>query len=543
MNVQNKTLFIADNLDIMRGIDSETIDLIYLDPPFNTKKEYKAPIGSPAEGASFKDIWTDDDIKDEWHGQIAEEHEALYQIIQSAEITQDTSMKIYLMAMAIRLFEMKRLLKPTGSIYLHCDPTASHYLKLVMDSLFGKDMFRSEIIWRRSNAHSKTTRQYGPIHDTLLFYSKSRTCTFHPGTRPYTKAYIESRFTKEDERGRYQTNYLTGSGQRHGDSGEEWRGFNPTAVNRHWAIPRSLRPYLPNEGLGMSSREMLECLFEQDLIVFPRRQGGQPMYKQYIGDGVPYQDIWAYQPNTRGVLFESDEHIDQDVKWLENEPEKTGYPTQKPLGLLSRIIETSSNPDEIVLDPFCGCATACVAAEKLGRRWIGIDISPSAEDITRIRLQDEVDDARFQPYSANWSRSLTNIVVSEDPPVRTDPPGPPRQLLLQDFFPRLPSAEYSQEQLLEFLSDKHRMYGNQEGKCNGCQVLFPFRNMTIDHFHPQSIIADPSHPDHHQIPQSIIANPDHPDNLQLLCGACNSTKGNRSQEDLINRLRENGIIS
>ena len=448
------------------------------------------------------------------------------------------------MAMAIRLFEMKRLLKPTGSIYLHCDPTASHYLKLVMDSLFGKNMFRSEIIWRRSNAHSKTTRQYGPIHDTLLFYSKSRTCTFHSGTRPYTKAYIESRFTKEDERGRYQTNYLTGSGQRQGNSGEEWRGFNPTAVNRHWAIPRSLRPYLPNEGIGMSSREMLECLFEQGLIVFPRRQGGQPMYKQYIGDGVPYQDIWAYQPNTKGVLFESDEHIDQDVKWLENEPEKTGYPTQKPVGLLSRIIETSSNLDDIVLDPFCGCATACVAAEKLGRRqWIGIDISPDAEDITKLRLQEEVDSARLEPDNPNWFNPLTHVIVSSDPPTRTQVTATPRQILITDLFRLPPPIEYSQEQLQEFRSNKHRMYGNQEGRCNGCNELLPFRNMTIDHIHAQSIIADPDHPYHVQIPQSIIADPDHPDNLQLLCAACNSTKGDRSQEYLINKLREDEIIS
>lgn len=510
MNVENRTLFIADNLDIMRGIDSETIDLIYLDPPFNTNKQYRAPIGSPAAGASFKDIWTDEDIKDEWHGQIAEEHEALYQIIQSAEITYDKSMKIYLMAMAIRLFEMKRLLKPTGSIYLHCDPTASHYLKLVMDSMFGKAAFRSEIIWRRSNVHSKTTRQFGPIHDTLLFYSKSRTCTFHPGTRPYTKAYIESRFTKSDQRGRYQTNYLTGSGQRNGESGEEWRGFNPTAVNRHWAIPRSLRSYLPNEGLGMTSREKLECLLEQELIVFPRKQGGQPMYKQYIGNGVPYQDIWAYQPNTKGALFESDEHIDQDVKWLENEPEKTGYPTQKPIGLLSRIIETSSNPDDIVLDPFCGCATACVAAERFGRQWIGIDISPDAEEITKLRLQEQVDNARLATDNPNWFNPLTHVIVSSDPPQRTDDTEAATQL-------NRPRAE----------TYKSELFGIQEGKCNGCLYSFPFRNMTIDHIVPR--VETGGIPD------------DRKENLQLLCGACNSTKGDRTQEYLIHKLRADGI--
>ena len=149
MNIKNRTLFIADNLDIMRGMNSDTIELIYLDPPFNSNRNYKAPIGSPAEGATFKDIWTDEDIKAEWHGQIAAEHEELYQIIQASEVVYDKSMKIYLTAMAVRFFEMKRILKRTGSIYLHCDPTANHYLKMVMDSLFGKQNFRNEIVWKR----------------------------------------------------------------------------------------------------------------------------------------------------------------------------------------------------------------------------------------------------------------------------------------------------------------------------------------------------------------------------------------------------------
>ena len=166
MNVKNRTLFFADNLDIMRGIDSETIDLIYLDPPFNTKKNYRAPIGSPAEGAEFKDIWTDEDIKYEWHGEIAEQNEELYQIIQASEATYDRSMRIYLTAMAVRLFEMHRILKPTGSIYLHCDPTASHYLKLVMDSLLGKGNFRNDIVWKRHNVHNDPNR-FGRIYDDL----------------------------------------------------------------------------------------------------------------------------------------------------------------------------------------------------------------------------------------------------------------------------------------------------------------------------------------------------------------------------------------
>lgn len=179
MNVKNRTLFIADNLEVMRGIDSETIDLIYLDPPFNTNKKFKAPIGSPAEGAAFKDIWTDEDVKHEWHGIIAETHQDLYQVIQAAETLYDKSMPIYLTAMAIRLFEMKRILKDTGSIYLHCDPTASHYLKLVMDSLFGKKNFRNEIIWHYSGWNSRLKKTFSSRHDTILFHGNSANHKFN----------------------------------------------------------------------------------------------------------------------------------------------------------------------------------------------------------------------------------------------------------------------------------------------------------------------------------------------------------------------------
>ena len=209
----------------------------------------------------------------------------MYAIIDAAGVAHGTRMKSYLIMMGVRLLEMKRILKDTSSVYLHCDPTASHYLKMLMDSIFGQGNFRSEIIWRRSNAHSKTKKQFGLIHDTLLFYSKSNKFVFHPGTRPYTTAYIQERFKHDDKRGRYQTNYLTGPGSRTGESGAGWRGFDPTKANRHWAIPRSLRKFLYNEGKGMSSHQKLEALYKQDLIVFPKKKGGQPMYRQYIWRG------------------------------------------------------------------------------------------------------------------------------------------------------------------------------------------------------------------------------------------------------------------
>ncbi len=487
-NWQNRTLWTGDNLDIMRGMNSESIDLIYLDPPFNSNRQFAAPIGSKAAGAAFKDTWALSDVDEAWHGEIADKDPTLYAIIDAAGLSHGKGMKSYLIMMAVRLLEMKRLLKLSGSVYLHCDPTASHYLKTLMDSIFGAGNFRSEIVWRRSNAHSKITKQFGPIHDTLLYYSKSEERIFHPGVRPYTRAYIEDRFKKRDEHGRYQTNYLTGPETREGESGESWRGFDPTSVGRHWAIPRSLREFLPSGGNGMSSHEKLECLYQQGFIVFPKKPGGQPMYKQYVGSGVPYQDVWAYQPNTRGVLYESDEHIDEDVKWLEAEPEKVGYPTQKPLGLLNRIIRTSSNKGDMVLDPFCGCATACVAAEKFGRQWIGIDLSPVAATLVKSRLKEEMG-------------LFYDVHHRADIPHRTD-------------LGKLPS----------YKTHKHTMYGKQEGICAGCLIMFPFRNMTIDHIIPQS-----------------KGGSDHLDNLQLLCGACNSMKGTRSQEEFIAQLKTAGM--
>ena len=539
MNVENRTLFIADNLDIMRGIDSETVDLIYLDPPFNTRREFQAPIGSPAEGASFRDIWTDEDIKDEWHGQIAEEHEALYQIIQSAETTYDKSMKIYLMAMAIRLFEMKRLLKPTGSIYLHCDPTASHYLKTVMDSLFGKQNFRNEIVWRRATAHNDPKR-YGNNSDRLLYYSAGGQPIWNGSAIvvPKSPEEIESAYPRCDERGGYRSADLTGPshGPSGGESSQSWSGYDINARGRVWSAPKTGTyakwiedNIIPNYRSIEGVHDRLDALNAAGLIYHPQR-GVWPGLKRYaVADtGNPVQSLFT---DISGFT-----NYNTGGEW-------TGYPTQKPLALLQRIIKASSNEGDIVLDPFCGCATACVAAEQLGRHWIGIDISPSAEVITKIRLQEEVDDPSYESNASGWFNPITDIVVSEDPPVRTDPPGPPRQLLFQDFFPRSLSAEYSQEQLQEFLSDKHRMYGNQEGKCNSCQYPLPFRNMTIDHIHPKIAIEDENHQYELEIPRFILNNPNHPENLQLLCGACNSKKGDRSQESLINSLREDGIIS
>ena len=463
MNVKNRTLFIADNLDIMRGIDSETVDLIYLDLPFNTKRQYKAPIGSPAEGAEFKDIWTDEDVKDGWYSEIAEAYPHIHQIIQAAEHTYDHSMMIYLMAMGIRLIEMQRILKPTGSIYLHCDPTASHYLKLTMDNLFGKDNFRNEIVWkRRVDTHNLSTKHMGRNHDVVFFYVKSPKSLYHLQYTEYDSEYIQSHYKYEDTKGLYRL--LPCTNESGGNKPYSFRG-----VTRAWRF----------------SESNMNKMYDSNLLV-QLRDDGPYYYKKYLSEakGVPLQSIW------------------NDIAPVRSAKEKTGYPTQKPLALLERIIKASSNEGDIVLDPFCGCATACVAAEKLRRQWIGIDISPAAEVITKLRLEEASQQGElFTPIQ------MSDVTVSSTPPQRTDPHEP------------------KQDKLPNYTVHKNYLYGIQEGFCNYCKDHLKIRHLTVDHIIPKT-----------------KGGTDHPSNLQLLCHSCNSTKGNRSEEYAIQRLKEKEII-
>ena len=455
MNVENRTLFIADNLDIMRGMDSDTIDLIYLDPPFNSKRQYKAPIGSPAAGASFKDIWTDEDVRDGWHSEIAEDYPQIHQIILASEHTYDHSMMIYLMAMGIRLIEMKRILKPTGSIYLHCDPTASHYLKFVMDSLFGRQNFRNEIVWYYGGPGALKTA-FPQKHDIIFFYSKTSPYFFNrqKGELP---SYLYQRARKDSD-------------------------------GRLWV----------DQNLGKLTDETIEKMKSEDRI-FETKTGGFRR-KQYLDEmeGSQINDVWNIPI------------INSQAK------ERTGYPTQKPLALLDRIIKASSNEGDIVFDPFCGCATACVAAERLGRQWIGIDISPSAETITKLRLTDEAETKAGRGTGVLKENQLplpfdplTDIHILTQPPLRTD----------------VDENEPQQQRLPNYRVHKNDLYGKQEGDCNGCREHFKIRNLTVDHIRPQS-----------------KGGTDHPDNLQLLCAACNSSKGKGTQAELDSRLKEQGVL-
>ena len=394
------TLYFGDNLHILRQyIPDESVDLIYLDPPFNSNATYNVLFRERSGEESAAQITAFDDT---WRWSI--ESERAYQdvITQQAGKIGDlltamraflgqNDMMAYLTMMAQRMVELHRVLKLAGSIYLHCDPTASHYLKLLLDAVFGAANFRNEIVWRRTNAHNNS-RVYGRIHDTVFFYSKGNKYYFNPQVRPYSKGYIDNMFRFEDDIGIYRHADATASGVRTGGSGQPWQGYNPTNAGRHWAIPAYLREELEERGESLTdliTQEVLDLALKHNLIHLPQKEGGQPAIKRYLSRryGTRLQDIWAYQPYTENMLWDTDEAIDEDVKWTQRSKTRR-YPTEKPEGLLSRVIRTSCPPDGVVMDPFCGCGTAVATAERLNRRWIGIDITHLAITLIRHRLHD-----------------------------------------------------------------------------------------------------------------------------------------------------------
>ena len=484
LNFADKTIWTGDNLDILRGMNSECVDLIYLDPPFNSNRDYAAPVGSQATGAAFKDTWTLSDLDVAWMGLIADEQPALAYTLKAAGYSHGKGMQSYLTMMAVRLLEMRRVLKDTGSIYLHCDPTASHYLKALMDSIFGAGNFRNEVIWKRTAGRSDANR-FGRVHDVLLFYA-GHGATWNRQYTTHDPDYVARAYRNKDKKGRWQSDQLTASGLRYGESGEPWRGVDPGQVGRHWNTPtkggmndfiiaNGWIPGWPEQYPTVDSR--LDALDAAGLIAWPKDGKGMPRLKRYLEStiGIAVEDLFT------------------DIGKLEaSSKEKVGYPTQKPLALLERIINASSNPGDVVLDPFCGCATACVAAEKLDRKWVGIDISPRAVELVNMRLQQTIGRLFHHGY----------VTARTDIPRRTDIDAP-----------------------VPYRQNKHVLFGQQEGLCAGCRGDFPFRNFTIDHIVPQS-----------------RGGTDHLENLQLLCGACNSLKGNRTQEYLMARLKEVGIL-
>lgn len=420
-------LFYGDNLDILREfIPAESVDLIYLDPPFNTQRDFNvffeddSGLESYAQVQAFTDTWQWNTAAEEMYRQLILRGDTLGSMIEALyPALKRAPMMAYLVMMTPRLIELHRVLKPTGSLYLHCDPTASHYLKILLDMLFGADCFQNEIIWRRTGSHGKV-RRYAPLHDVILFYTKHPTrYTWNNPKTPYMQGHIKEHFI-QDEKG-YKTNYfgnvLTGSGVRNGESGKPWRGFDPTAKGRHWAVPRRLVEDSGEDMSALSPHQKLERLYELGYI---RIKAGEawPVYEHYINpsDGIPMSDLWAYQPYTQNTVFGTDKGIDEDVRWLHpRDQERLGYPTQKPLSLLRRIIQASSRPGDVVLDPFCGCGTTIDAAQELGRTWIGIDITHLAILHIRNRLQRHGEKVTYQIHGIPKDAAGAEALAKQDP--------------------------------------------------------------------------------------------------------------------------------
>jgi site-specific DNA-methyltransferase (adenine-specific) len=359
-------LYFGDNLDVLKKyIPNEVVDLVYIDPPFNSGANYNVLFKPAAEQASketaqiqaFEDTWT-------WSA----EADATYHGIISGTITTDpipedvvtltaalysflktSSMMAYLVMMIPRLVELRRVLKPTGSIYVHCDPTASHYLKLLMDGVFGPDNYRSEVVWKRTSGHSDAVR-FGSVHDTILFYSRGSSPTWNQLYQDYNSDYVEQYYRYQDKDGRrFMSGDLSAAGLQGGGYEYEWKG-----ITRVWRCPM----------------KTMERLVAEGRIFYTKNN--MPRLKRYLDEakGIALQDVWT------------------DIEALRSwHKEKLGYPTQKPEALLERIISASSNPGDLVLDAFAGCGTATAVAQKLGRRWVGIDIAIPAIDVMVKRLE------------------------------------------------------------------------------------------------------------------------------------------------------------
>jgi len=395
--VTENLLYYGDNLDVLRRhVKDESVDLVYLDPPFNSNQNYNVLFAeqdgdrSAAQIKAFTDTWRWDKAAagEFWEvvetgGNVAETMLAFKKILGQND------MLAYLSMMAPRLVELRRVLKQTGSIYLHCDPTASHYLKLLMDAVFGPQNFRSEIVWKRSTAHSDSKqgrRQHGRLHDSILFYSRGKHWTWNQLFTPYDATYVDTKYRHVDAEGRrFRLDKLTGPG----GAAKGNPSYEVLGVTRHWRY----------------SEENMRRLIDEGRVV-QTRPGAVPQYKRYLDEmpGTPLQDLWT--------------DIDPINSMAQ---ERLGYPTQKPEALLERIVQASSNAGDVVLDPFCGCGTTIAVAQKLGRSWIGIDITYLATALIKVRLRDRfgdgaafkvvgepvsVDDAaelaKSDPYQFQW---------------------------------------------------------------------------------------------------------------------------------------------
>lgn len=399
-----RQLHYGDNLQVLReSFGDESVDLIYLDPPFNSQADYNVIFRdqqgeqSGAQILAFTDTWkwgleSEQAINDLLvsHGQLAKFLQDLVGFLGR------NSLSAYLVMMAVRLVELHRVLKSTGSLYLHCDPTASHYLKMILDVVFSARNFRNEIIWKRSSAHNDGKR-WGGVHDVILFYSKGKEFTWNPVYTPYDDEYVSQFYRHDDKDGKgpytlsdmaapegggmAAINKVTGKP----NGWYEWEGFEPPA--RGWRY----------------KRETMQRLHDEGRIYYPKDKTKRPRLKRYLADmlGVSVQDVVTDIGPLSPHAFE-----------------RLGYPTQKPVALLERIISASSNPGDVILDPFCGCGTTISAAEKLGRNWVGIDVTHLSVGLIKARLKRDFDlvvGRDYQEHGTPRDAQAAQYFAEQDP--------------------------------------------------------------------------------------------------------------------------------
>ena len=430
-NFANRTLFHGDNLPFLRGLNSECIDLIATDPPFNKGRDFHATPDSLAAGARFQDRWSwANDVEGEWVDQITDDWPNVMTVINGARTSYGDDMGAFLCFMAVRLLAMRRVLKPTGSIYLHCDPTASHYLKALMDAVFGRKNLRNEIVWCYTSG-GVSKRWFGRKHDVLLFYSKSKKYHFNVQYRPYSAGTLQ-------------------------------------------------------RGLTLYKKQLNEKY-------------------ELRKEGAVQNDWWA---DIQPVLSPTSR-------------ERQGYPTQKPLTLYERIINASSNKGDIVLDPFCGCATTPIAAERLGRQWAGMDIWDGAHEMVIKRLQDE----GLAGPGGETDRLITfgQVHYETQPPERTDR-GEKAAPFLQvtEKYAEPDGPRMSRADMYEYL------LAQRGQRCQGCDREFDDpRYLELDHNTPRS-----------------DGGLNHITNRVLLCGPCNRAKSNTYTLSGLRRLnKKNGWLA
>ena len=473
LNFQNRTLYHGDNLEFLRGINSGTIHLIATDPPFNKGKDFHATPDSLSAGASFPDRWKwDKDVHPEWIDAIEDNWPNVQSVIQSARVSYGNDMGAFLCWLGVRLLEMHRILRDDGSIYLHIDQTAHAWVKCLMDAIFGAKNFRNEIIWRRYGSHNDA-RNFGRVYDCLLFYAKNQKGIWNGVYSELDAEYIEKSYRHSDERGRYTTAPLHAGGLTGGGYQFEYYGYNRT-----WRYPK----------------ERLAELENQDRIHFPEKKGGMPRRKVYLAEnkGKPISNLW------------------DDIGGLTgNHDERTGYPTQKPLALYERIIQASSSPGDIVLDPFCGCATTPVAAERQGRRWLGMDIWDQAHQMVLDRLEKEglaIPQAKKRP--GQLKLTFADITYTQSAPNRTDGdeiPVPDLKLRIQR--PKEPWERMLNREIRSILEGAQAIDGLIG--CAGCGRTMEPEFMELDHILPKSENGA-----------------DNLTNRILLCRPCNGWKSN-----------------